>query len=115
MSDGSAGQTETVDAIGRLTRAIERFEIVGERIVGMLEVHNEKLDAILDAATQEAGPSLVAMALEQIVAALRDQEQLLLAIPAALAQTVREEMQRELVEEHEAEGEDAYEPDEHRQ
>ena len=79
-------------------------------ILGSLEAHTEKLDAILEAATKEPGPSPTAKLLKQIVSALEDQTALLTALPTAFARTVREEMDRELEDEIEAEGADAWEP-----
>ena len=70
------------------------------RILGCLEIHNEKLDAILEAATVEPGPSPVAEALAALLTATQEQTRLLSDLPGALAVTIREEMQREL----EAEG-----------
>lgn len=93
----------------RLERAQTAFVTVADRILGCLEIHNEKLDAILTAATDEPGPSPVVEALQEIAASLNRQEDLLLAIPQSLAEAVRIELQRELVEEIEAEGEDAFE------
>ena len=75
---------------------------VAHSILGMMEVHNEKLDAVLKAATVEPGPSPVAEALAALLAATQEQTRLLTGLPNALAVTIREEMQREL----EAEGYD---------
>ena len=91
---------ETAAALARIEQRQAAYEQVAHSILGMLEVHNEKLDAILEAATVEAGPSPVAEALQALVAATEKQTRMLVALPQALAVTIREEMQREL----EAEG-----------
>ena len=94
---------------GRIERAQERFVTVANDILGSLEAHTEKLDAILEAATKEPGPSPTAALLKTIVSALEVQTAVLTALPAAFAKTVREELDRELEEEIDAEGEDAWE------
>lgn len=98
MNDTSA--TAILEALARIEERQAAYEVVAHRIVGMLEVHNEKLDAILEAATTEPGPSPVAEALKELVAAVEDQTQLLTSLPDVLAVAIREELQREL----EAEG-----------
>ena len=95
---------------GRIERAQERFVTVADDILTSLEAHTEKLDAILEAATKEPGPSPTARLLKAIVAALEDQSALLTALPAEFARTVREEMDRDLEEEIDAEGAGAWEP-----
>jgi hypothetical protein len=65
-------------------------------VVDMLVIHNEKLDAILEAATLDPGPSPVAAALNGIAASLEAQSDLLRELPASLAVTIRDELQREL-------------------
>jgi len=96
--------------VERLERNQERFTQVAEGIVSTLEVMNEKLDAVLSAAVQEPGPSPLVATLAQIATALRDQEKVLLRIPGMLAQTIREEMQRELVDDEDHDGDTLYEP-----
>jgi len=91
------------DLAAALARVEERqaiYEQVAHRLIGMMEVHNEKLDAILEAATVEPGPSPVAEALAAILVATQEQTRLLAGLPQVLAEAIREEMQREL----EAEG-----------
>ena len=93
------------DLAAALARVEERqavYEQVAHRMIGMMEVHNEKLDAILKAATVEPGPSPVAEALAAILVATQEQTRLLAGLPQVLAEAIREEMQREL----EAEGYD---------
>ncbi len=91
------------DLAAALARVEERqaiYEQVAHRMIGMMEVHNEKLDAILEAATVEPGPSPVAETLAAILVATQEQTRLLSGLPQILAEAIREEMQREL----EAEG-----------
>ena len=101
---------ELLAVAGRMERAQERFVTVAHDILSSLEVHTEKLDAILEAATKEPGPSPTAQLLKEIVASLTEQSAVLEALPAAFAKTLREEMDRELEEEIDAEGADAWEP-----
>lgn len=90
---------ELLAAMGRIERTQERFVAAADNILSALEVHNEKLDAILMAATKEPGPSPTAALLKKIVASLTEQSAVLNALPAALAQSIREEMDRELEDE----------------
>ena len=103
------------DDIAKVLARIEQrqaaYEVVAHRILGMLEVHNEKLDAILQAATVEPGPSPVAEILVQILDTMRRQTELLEGLPDAISETIRDEMQREFVED-EAEWELAQESSE---
>ena len=71
------------------------YEEVAHRVLDILEVHNEKLDAILEAATREPGPSPVAEALAAILSSLREQESLLLDLPQALTAAMRDELRRD--------------------
>jgi len=87
-------------ALARIEERQAAYEVVAHRMLDTLEVHTEKLDAILEAATMEAGPSPVAEALQALVAATEEQTKILTHLPEVLAVTIREEMQREL----EAEG-----------
>lgn len=102
--------TELLAIAGRIERAQERFAKVADDILTVLEVHTEKLDAVLEAATKDPGPSPTAELLREIVAALTGQSALLAALPAAFAKTVRDELEREIVEDVEAEGDEAWEP-----
>src|SRR5438270_6984285 len=52
----------------------------------MLEIHNEKLDAILEAATVEPGPSPTAEILKQILATMQEQTALLQGLPDAIGE-----------------------------
>ena len=66
------------DSLGDLVAALARIELrqtvheqVARRVVDMLAIHNEKLDAILEAATREPGPSPVLGVLAEILESLR--------------------------------------------
>jgi hypothetical protein len=92
-----------IGLLGELKAAVTRIELrqtvheqVARQIVDMLAIHNEKLDAILAAATQEPGPSPVLSVLAEILESLREQESLLAELPGTLAVTMRDELQREL-------------------
>jgi hypothetical protein len=92
--------TGFLDALRAALTRIEQRQIVHEqvahRMIDMLAIHNEKLDAILAAATQESGPSPVLSVLAEILVSLREQESLLAELPGTLAVTMRDELQREL-------------------
>lgn len=106
---------DLVAAVGRVEQRQAAYEQVAHRILDTLEVHTEKLDAILEAATQEAGPSPVQELLAEILKSLHEQERLLTGLPDALAETIRDELHRELdAEEPEMEeaGPDSFEHDE---
>jgi hypothetical protein len=87
-------------AIASLLEHIEKRQADMEQalryVVDMLVIHNEKLDAILKAATHDPGPSPVVEALNGIVASLETQSGLLRELPESLAVTIRDELQREL-------------------
>lgn len=99
MSD-AANAVDVLAAVKRLEARQEVVEQVLRRIMGALEIHNEKLDAILEAATREPGPSPVAAMLGEILTNMQDQARLLGELPGALAETIRDELAREI----EAEG-----------
>lgn len=89
---------EIARALTRIEQRQAAYEVVAHRLIGMLEVHNEKLDAILEAATVEPGPSPTTEVLNQILATMRRQTELLEGLPEAISETIRDEMQRELEE-----------------
>lgn len=99
MSDAKVLEA-LIGAVERIGQRQAAYEVVVHRILGMLEVHNEKLDGILEAATVEPGPSPMAEVLAEILASMREQTALLAGLPAALGETIRDELQKEL----EAEG-----------
>lgn len=89
---------DIAEALARIEQRQLAYEVVAQRLIGMLEVHNEKLDAILEAATVDPGPSPTAELLNQILTTMREQTALLRELPDAISETIRDEMQREFVE-----------------
>jgi hypothetical protein len=83
-------------AVARIEQRQIVHEQVAHRVIDMLAIHNEKLDAILAAATQEPGPSPVLGVLVDILESLRAQENLLAELPGTLAETIRDEWRAEL-------------------
>jgi hypothetical protein len=92
---------EIATALARIEQRQAAYEVVAHRLIGMLEIHNEKLDAILEAATVEPGPSPTTEILSQMLATMQEQTALLRSLPDAISDTIREEMQRELEDEAE--------------
>jgi hypothetical protein len=84
-----------VTAVARIEQRQTVHEQVARRVVDMLAIHNEKLDAIIEAATREPGPSPVVGVLSDILESLREQESLLVELPGTLAETIRDEWLRE--------------------
>ena len=74
----------------RIEQRQHAYEVVARRILDTLEVHTKKLDAILEAATQDPGPSPVAETLQAILAAMHDQTAQLKTLPESLAATIRD-------------------------
>jgi hypothetical protein len=91
---------EVLATVKRIEARQGVFEQVLRRFMGALQIHNEKLDAILEAATREPGPSPVAAMLGDILTSMQDQTRLLEELPGALAGTIRDELAKEI----EAEG-----------
>lgn len=91
----------------RIEQRQAAYEIVAHRMIGMLEVHNEKLDAILEAATVEPGPSPTTELLKQILTAMQEQTALLQGLPDAISDVIRDELEGEW---EPAEQEEAVEP-----
>jgi len=77
-------ETEATATLGRIEQRQAAYETVVHRILGMHEVHNEKLNAILAALVKELPPSPVATALTDILASMRQQAALLSGLPDAL-------------------------------
>jgi hypothetical protein len=100
----------SLDELKAALARIEQRQIVHEqfahRVIDMLAIHNEKLDAILEAATREPGPSPVLGVLADILGSLRAQESLLAELPGTLAETIRDEWQRALDTEGEPDTDD---------
>jgi hypothetical protein len=82
--------------LSRIEQRQTAYEVVAHKLIGMLEVHNEKLDAILAACTDEPPPSPVVDLLRRLVDAASEQTALLRALPETIAHTVRDEVDREL-------------------
>ncbi|MBS0984260.1 hypothetical protein [Gluconobacter cerinus] len=74
-----------------MREAQERFVLVGERIITMLSVVNDKTDLLIEAATKEPGPSPVAKMLEAVLEALREQQAILSRLPAELAAAIHDD------------------------
>ena len=94
MSEANA-LAELRAAVRRIEARQATFDQAMCRVMGALEIHNEKLDAILAAATREPGPSPVAAMLAEILTTMQDQARLLEELPGALAETIRDELARE--------------------
>lgn len=96
----------SMDVLTRVEARQLAHEAVMRTILEVLQMQGEKLDAILQAATIDPGPSPVAEALQQISLGLRAQTELLERLPEALASVIREEMAVDLddVETEPAEG-----------
>jgi hypothetical protein len=86
--------------LARIERRQTIQERVALRVVDILAIHDEKLDAILEAATRESGPSPVVAVLTDILESLREQQSLLEELPGSLAEIIRDEWP------HEADAED---------
>jgi hypothetical protein len=86
---------EIAEALARIEQRQAAYEVVAHRLIGMLEVHNEKLDAILEAATIEPGPSPTTEILTQILAIMQEQTALLQGLPDAIGDIIREELEAE--------------------
>ena len=84
--------SELAAALARIEQRQAAYEVVAHRLIGMLEIHNEKLDAILEAATVEPGPSPTTEVLTQILAAMQLQTELLQGLPDAIGEIIREEL-----------------------
>ena len=63
--------SELTATLARIEQRQAAYEVVAHRLIGMLEIHNEKLDAILEAATVEPGPSPTTEVLQQILATMQ--------------------------------------------
>lgn len=77
-------EAEVRATLQRIEQRQVAYEVVAHRILGMHEVHNEKLDAILAALVKEPSPSPVAVALTDMLASMREQAALLSGLPDAL-------------------------------
>jgi len=75
----------------RLTTIEQTLHIV----VGLLEIHGAKLDAILEAATAKSGPSETTELLKEIASAQAQTNELLQDLPTNIAVMFRDELERE--------------------
>jgi hypothetical protein len=76
MSEANA-LADLLAAVKRIEARQGAFDQALRRLMGALDIHNEKLDAILAAATREPGPSPVAAMLGEILTTMQDQARLL--------------------------------------
>lgn len=74
----------------RLTTIEQTLHIV----VGLLEIHGAKLDAILEAATAKSGPSETTELLKGIASAQAQTNELLQDLPTNIAVMFRDELER---------------------
>jgi hypothetical protein len=81
--------------VARIEQRQIAFEHVASRMIDILEVHNEKLDAILEAASQESRTSPALSILESILATLREQESLLADLRDIQESAIRDELPSE--------------------
>ena len=86
---------DIASALARIEQRQAAYEIVAHRLIGILEVHSEKLDAILEAATVEPGPSPTTELLKQILATMQEQTALLQGLPDAITDVIRDELEGE--------------------
>lgn len=77
-------EAEVRAMLQRIEQRQAAYEVVAHRTLGMHEVHNEKLAAILAALVKEPAPSPVATALTDMLASMREQVALLSGLPNAL-------------------------------
>lgn len=85
------------DAVAALSDG-KRIAIIEQTlhvVVGLLEIHGAKLDAILEAATAKPGPSETTELLKEIVSAQAQTNELLQDLPTNIAVMFRDEMERE--------------------
>ena len=82
-------------ALARIEQRQIAYEAVAHQTFDTLAVHTEMLQAIMEAATADPGPSPVAEALKQILTAMQETTRLLQQLPEAIGATIREELQRE--------------------
>jgi len=91
---------ETIAAAqDRIEQRQAAYEVVAHRILGCLEIHNEKLDALLSAAEPPTGPSAVQELLAGILAAMQQQAAALEALPDGIVQALREDAAADLTDE----------------
>ena len=84
---------EALAVLARIEQRQTAYEAVAHQMLGTLAVHTEMLQAIMQAATAEPGPSPVADTLKQILLAMNATTAALEGLPEAIATTIREELQ----------------------
>lgn len=93
----------TLEAIAAAQDRIEQrqaaYEVVAHRILGCLEVYNEKLDVLLAAAAAPSGPSPLQELLVSLLAAMQQQVAALEALPNGIVQALREDDAADLTDE----------------
>ena len=85
------------DAVAALSDG-KRIAIIEQTlhiVVGLLEIHGAKLDAILEAATVKPGPSETTELLKEIVFAQAQTNELLQDLPTNIAVMFRDELERD--------------------
>ena len=85
------------DAVAALSDG-KRIAIIEQTlhvVVGLLEIHGAKLDAILEAATAKSGPSETTELLKEIVFAQAQTNELLQDLPTNIAVMFRDELERD--------------------
>jgi hypothetical protein len=107
VSSGARWVRDLAAAAARIETRQAAYEEVVHRVLNILEVQNEKLDAILEAATREPGPSPVAEALAAILSSLREQESLLADLPGEITAAMRDVFRRDPDEDEDLEMEPA--------
>jgi hypothetical protein len=68
---------ELAAGIARIEQRQAAYETVAHRILGCLEVHNEKIDLILKEMLREPGPSPTTTVLTEILGTMKHQAELL--------------------------------------
>ena len=83
-------KNEVAAALARIEQRQTAYEQIAHEIMSAVNVHTEMLIAILQAATNDPGPSPAAEALQQITLGLKQQTALLLELPTVLVSIIRE-------------------------
>ena len=93
---GTSSSADLATAVQRMRDNQHAVMYSLKAILDILQVHGEKLDAIMTAATQEAGPSPIAKALENIGANMRQTTLTLEELPQRLAAVIADEIAMEI-------------------
>jgi hypothetical protein len=84
---------EIAASLARIEQRQAVYEVVANKMLSALDVHTEMLQAVMQAATADPGPSPVAEALTKILATMEETNRLLQHLPDAISATIREELQ----------------------